>query len=180
MAAALESDAAEVVAQVKRFGLEGVVAKRRDSIYESGKRPGSWVKYRINQREEFIIGGYRREGAMFDALLVGRFQRNQLMFIEKVKNGFVSATRKQVFDALQDLIIPECPFANLPERVKRRAAVDTEEMMDCVWVNPVQQCEVDFVQWTRGGHLRHSAFRQLTDRLAGSKSPTRQRSKRRI
>jgi bifunctional non-homologous end joining protein LigD len=170
VAAALESSATEIVSQVKRFGLEGIVAKRRDSIYESGKRPGSWVKYRINRREEFIIGGYRRSGSLFDAILVGRFEDDQLKFIEKIKNGFVPATRKQVFDALQDLIIGRCPFANLPERAKRRAAVDAEEMKNCVWVRPVQQCEVDLVEWTRGGHLRHSAFRQLTDRISGPKA----------
>jgi bifunctional non-homologous end joining protein LigD len=166
LAAALTAGASDVVQQVKRLGLEGIVAKRRDSIYESGKRPGSWVKYRVNAREEFVIGGYRRGGPLLDAILVGRFHGDRLMFIEKVKNGFVPATRKQVFDTLQDLIIPECPFSNLPERANRRGAVDAEEMKDCVWLRPVQQCEIDFVEWTRGGHLRHAAFRDLTPRLS--------------
>ncbi len=171
LAAAFTASAADLVQQVKRLGLEGVVAKRRDSIYESGKRPGSWVKYRVNAREEFIIGGYRRGGPLLDAILVGRFQNDRLIFVEKVKNGFVPATRKQVFDMVQDLIVRECPFANLPEPANRRGAVDVEEMKDCVWLRPVQQCEVDFVEWTRGGHLRHAAFRALTDRLAADRRP---------
>ncbi len=62
-------------------------------------------------------------------------------------------------------------FANLPEPANRRGAVDVEEMKDCVWLRPVQQCEVDFVEWTRGGHLRHAAFRALTDRLAADRRP---------
>jgi bifunctional non-homologous end joining protein LigD len=168
LAAALHANASEFVSQVRHFGLEGVVAKRRDSMYEAGKRPGSWVKYRVNEREEFVIGGYRSAGSMFDAILVGRFDGDRLKFVEKVKNGFVPATRKQVFDAVQGLIINECPFVNLPEKSKRRGAVDSEEMRECVWLRPVQVCEIEFVEWTRGGHLRHASFRQLADRLSGA------------
>jgi bifunctional non-homologous end joining protein LigD len=105
---------------------------------------------------------------MFDAILVGRFDGDRLKFVEKVKNGFVPATRKQVFDAVQGLIINECPFVNLPEKSKRRGAVDSEEMRECVWLRPVQVCEIEFVEWTRGGHLRHASFRQLADRLSGA------------
>lgn len=166
LAAILHASAPAITEGTRKLGLEGIVAKQRDSIYQSGKRPGSWVKYRVNQREEFIIGGYRRAGQYFDALLVGRFDGDKLMFVDKVKNGFVPETRKQVYEALQDLIIPACPFANLPERTHRRAAVDAEEIKICTWVRPEQKCEVDFAEWTKAGRLRHSSFRALTGRIS--------------
>jgi bifunctional non-homologous end joining protein LigD len=147
---AFRADATELPSEVQRMELEGVVAKRADSIYETRKRPGSWIKYRLNQRREFVIGGYRhRYDALLDSILVGRFERGHLLFVDKLKNGFVAETRKQVFAALEDFIVPECPFANLPERADRRGAVDAEEMKYCGCVKPVQQCEIDFVEWTR-------------------------------
>jgi bifunctional non-homologous end joining protein LigD len=164
LSAAVQANAAEFLTQVRRLGLEGVVAKRLDSIYESGKRPGSWIKYRVNEREEFVIGGYRRSDPTMNAILVGQFRNDKLWFVEKVKNGFVPETRQRVFEALQTLIVEKCPFANLPERDNRRGAVNAEQMKQCVWVEPVQRCEIDFVEWTRGGHLRHAAFRDLTGR----------------
>ncbi|HZP17112.1 MAG TPA: non-homologous end-joining DNA ligase [Terriglobales bacterium] len=164
LATAVNTDARTLLAEVKKLGLEGVVAKDPESYYESGKRSGRWLKYRLNQREEFLIGGYRPGTNYVDAILVGRFEGTKLMFVEKVRNGFTRESRKQVFEALQDLVIPECPFANLPERSKRRGAVDAEQMKRCVWVRPEQKCEIEFAEWTRERRLRHPAFRQLTRR----------------
>ncbi len=163
MAAVLESDAHALVEEVKRLGLEGVVAKRRNSRYESGKRSGAWVKHRINERETFVIGGYIPWKSTFEALLVGRPEGKRLLFIKKLRNGFVPRTRTEVLAAIEDLKIPKCPFVNLPESGDRRGAVDAEEMKRCVWVEPKVKCEVEFEEWTEGGRLRHAAFRQLVN-----------------
>jgi bifunctional non-homologous end joining protein LigD len=165
LAAALETDAQALVAQVKRLGLEGVVAKRSDSHYESGKRSGAWVKYRLNEREEFIIGGYLPGRTRLDALLVGRERRGKLYFVKKVRNGFVPRTRQEILKALKPLKVAECPFDNLPEPSSRRGAVDEEEMKSCVWVRPERQAEIEFAEQTAGGRLRHAAFRRLIDDL---------------
>jgi hypothetical protein len=66
MSGCLEASAAEVVAAVKAQGLEGVIAERRSSRYESGKRSGAWVKMRINKGQEPVIGGYVPAGGNFD------------------------------------------------------------------------------------------------------------------
>jgi ATP-dependent DNA ligase len=63
----LTASADELLRVAKEFGFEGIVAKRKDSIYESGKRTGAWVKYRVNRGQEFVIGGYT-PGNPFDAL----------------------------------------------------------------------------------------------------------------
>jgi bifunctional non-homologous end joining protein LigD len=71
MSESLDASAAEVVAALKKQGLEGVIAKRRSSRYEPGKRSGTWVKMRINKGQELVIGGYVPAGSNFDSLVVG-------------------------------------------------------------------------------------------------------------
>ena len=163
MAEVLDSDAASLLAQVKRLGLEGILAKRADSPYESGRRSGAWVKYRVNEREEFVIGGYLPGRTGLDALLVGRERAGKLYFTKKVRNGFVPASRRVVLNAISRLKTRRCPFVNLPEPSSRRGAVDAEEMRECVWVRPERRAEIEFAEKTAGGRLRHAAFRQLVD-----------------
>jgi bifunctional non-homologous end joining protein LigD len=161
LAAVLDADLPSLLAEIRRRGLEGLVAKRKDSIYEAGKRSGSWMKYRINERDEFVIGGYLPGRNFLDAVLVGRWQGKKLYFVKKVRNGLVRRTREQVLRAVEPLRTPKCPFINLPEAPDRRGAVDAKEMKRCVWVEPRIRCEVEFEEKTRGGRLRHAAFRQL-------------------
>ena len=77
----LEATAAEIVAAVKKQGLEGVIAKRRDSLYEPGRRSGAWVKMRINKGQELVIGGYVPSGKNFDSLIVGYYERDDLIYL---------------------------------------------------------------------------------------------------
>lgn len=159
----LDAHAKSLVAQVKRLGLEGVVAKRSQSRYEPGKRSGAWVKYRINEREDLIIGGYLPGRTGLDALLVGRKRGGKLYFVKKVRNGFVPHSRERLLTALKPLQIAGCPFVNLPEPSSRRGAVDKEEMPVCVWVRPERQAEIEYAERTTGGRLRHASFRTLIE-----------------
>ena len=70
LAEVFEDGPTNLVATAKELGFEGIVAKRKDSLYESGKRTGAWVKYRVNKGQEFVIGGYTPRNP-FDALIVG-------------------------------------------------------------------------------------------------------------
>ncbi len=74
------ADAEKMISAVREQGLEGIVAKRRDSFYEPGRRNGAWLKMRIGSGQEFVIGGYTPSPKKFDAVLVGYFQGNRLMF----------------------------------------------------------------------------------------------------
>ena len=91
----LDTSAVELVRVAREFGFEGVVAKRKDSVYESGKRTGAWVKYRVNRGQEFVIGGYTA-GNPFDALIVGYYEGERLLYAAKVRNGFVPQVRREV------------------------------------------------------------------------------------
>ena len=89
----LETSAANMVAAAKQQGLEGVIAKRKDSLYQPGRRTGAWVKYRINRGQEFVIGGYFPGPHGFDSIIVGYYEGKNLMYVARTRNGFVPASR---------------------------------------------------------------------------------------
>ena len=118
----LQAPSGEILEAVRKLGLEGVVGKRTDSRYEPGERSGAWIKVRANMEQEFVIGGYVPGTRGFDALLVGIYEKKDLMFVAKVKNGFVPRIRDELFPALKTLQTANCPFKNLPEKGHRGGA----------------------------------------------------------
>jgi ATP-dependent DNA ligase len=72
---------------VRTHGLEGLIAKKRDSIYEPGQRSGAWRKMRVNQGQEFVIGSYTPNGQSFDALIFGYYDSGKLMYAARTRNG---------------------------------------------------------------------------------------------
>jgi DNA ligase D-like protein (predicted ligase) len=155
-----ETSARDMVSAVREQGLEGVVAKRKDSLYEAGKRSGSWVKYRLNRGQELVIGGYVSGPRGVDSVVVGYYKGRDLIYVARVRNGLVLATRRQVFEKLRHLQIPRCPFVNLPETAPSRwgEGLTAEDMKKCVWVRPQLVAQIEFLEWTESDHLRHSKF----------------------
>jgi hypothetical protein len=93
----LPGTAAQVLQAVKAMGLEGVVAKRRDSLYEPGERSRDWQKLKLENPQEFVIGGYRPDGEnSVDALLVGYYEGRKLCFAGKVRAGLVPHSRREL------------------------------------------------------------------------------------
>jgi ATP-dependent DNA ligase len=156
---------ASMISAVRAQGLEGLVAKRLDSLYEPGMRSGAWRKMRLNRSEEFVIGGYTRGGRTFDAIVIGRWDGERLVYVARTRVGFTPASRERLMEKMRPLEIPECPFANLPEARSGRwgEGLTAEKMKECVWVRPKLVAEVEFVEWPRDGHLRHARFVGLTD-----------------
>jgi ATP-dependent DNA ligase len=148
---------ADLIAAAREMQFEGVIAKRKDSLYESGKRSGAWVKYKLNRSQDFVVGGYTH-GNPLDALVVGYYDDGRLLYAAKVRNGFVPNLRRDVWRRLKDLKTDECPFANLPERKRTQWALTKEEMKNCVWLKPELVAQIEFTEWTPDGHLRHSKF----------------------
>lgn len=155
----------DVLAAVRELGLEGVVGKRRGSLYQPGKRTGTWIKHRTNRGQEFVIGGYTRGTRGFDALLLGVFDAGELRYAGKVRNGFTPVIRDRIFPTLKAEKVEACPFVNLPETGRSRwgEALTKEKMRECRWLNPVLVCNVGFVEWTDGGKLRHPTFQGMRD-----------------
>jgi bifunctional non-homologous end joining protein LigD len=93
------------------------------------------VKYKVNQGQEFVIGGYT-PGNPLDALIVGYYEGERLLYVAKVRNGFVPQLRREVAKRFKGLQIDACPFANLPEKKRTQWALTKEEMKNCVWLTP--------------------------------------------
>jgi DNA ligase D-like protein (predicted ligase) len=150
----------DLIASVKTQGLEGLVAKRRNSRYEPGMRSGAWQKMRVNRGQELVIGGYTHGTRTFDALVLGVYEGAKLLYVARTRNGFTPAIRAALFKRFKPLEIDQCPFANLPELRGGRwgEGLTKAKMADCQWLKPVLVAQIDFLEWTAENHLRHSKF----------------------
>jgi ATP-dependent DNA ligase len=95
--------AAEMLNFVKKRGLEGVVAKRTDSIYQPGQRSGLWTKHRLNLGQEFVIGGYVPSSLGVNSVIVGFYRGLDLIYSARVRAGLVPATRRELFEKIRHL-----------------------------------------------------------------------------
>jgi DNA ligase D-like protein (predicted ligase) len=159
------ADAEKMISAVRAQGLEGIVAKRRDSFYEPGRRNGAWLKMRIGGGQEFVIGGFTLSPKNFDAILVGYFEGSKLMFAARVRNGFVPTLRASVLRKFKGLETHKCPFANLPESEKGHwgEGLTAADMEKCVWLKPKLVAAIEYAEWTPANHLRHSRFVALRE-----------------
>lgn len=148
----------QLIRAARELELEGVVAKRKGSIYEPGKRSGAWLKYKIKNSQEFVIGGYTLSGKPFDALVVGCYNAGKLRYVGKVRAGFVPHMRCSMFPLLQKVVADQCPFADLPEKRRTLYSLTAEDMQNCRWLKPVLVAQIEFREWTSDGHLRHASF----------------------
>jgi bifunctional non-homologous end joining protein LigD len=144
----------DVLAAASGAGLEGVVAKRRDSLYRPGARTSDWLKLKIVKSQEVVIGGWtdgegERAGSL-GALLLGVNDNGTLCYAGKVGTGFDARSRRDLLAALRPLVCPDSPFAAGP------AASDGVH-----FVEPTLVGEVSYGEWTAAGHLRHTSWRGL-------------------
>jgi bifunctional non-homologous end joining protein LigD len=149
-------DAAAALSTSRQRGLEGIVAKRRDSRYEAGRRSRHWVKVKHVRTQEVVIGGWqpgagRREGTI-GSLLVGVPGPAGLAYAGHVGTGFSDAMLTHLDAVLRPMRRDTAPFATEVPRADARAAV---------WVQPRLVGEVAFGEWTKDGRLRHPAWRGL-------------------
>jgi bifunctional non-homologous end joining protein LigD len=159
----LQGDVRELSEAMQKLGLEGLIAKKRDSKYETGARSGSWIKFKWGHEQEFVIGGYTDpEGSRpyFGSVIVGYYEGHRLIFAAKVGTGFNTKLLKSLYDRFQKIRIDQTPFANLPERGGHLTA---SQMRFCKWVEPRLVCQIRFTEWTRDGHLRQPVFLGLRE-----------------
>jgi bifunctional non-homologous end joining protein LigD len=150
-----------LLAATDEQGLEGVVAKRLDSIYVPGRRGSSWLKIKNYQRQELVIGGWTDgKGSRADrigALHLGVYDdTHTLRYAGKVGSGFDEEDLDHLVALLADLACEDSPFTG---RQPPRGAH---------YVNPSLVCEVEFTQWTKDGLLRHSVYKGLREDKAAA------------
>ena len=134
----------------RETGLEGVVAKRAHSRYES-RRCSDWVKLKIVERQEFVICGFTAgERDHFGALVLGLYDDGQLSWAGNVGTGFDQKTLALLRQKLDPLVTPQSPFPHLPK--------DPKVGKDVTWVKPELVAEVKFANWTGEGRLRAPVY----------------------
>ncbi len=148
---------ADLYEAARRQGLEGIVAKRLDSPYRPGRRSGEWIKTRIFNRQEFVIGGWipgegSRSGRV-GSLLVGYYEGDALTYAGGVGSGLKQAEIDELTAALKKLERDESPFASGgPKGARLRAAR---------WADPALVAEVAWSEWTDEGTLRQPSFKGI-------------------
>ena len=165
---AIGGDAQRLLEEVKRRGLEGIIGKRRNSVYEPGRRSGSWIKLKCVSEQEFVIGGYtppQGSRKYFGAILAGYYENKKLVFAGKVGTGFTAKSLSTLYKKFQKEARDHCPFVDLPLKQNGQWVQDiTPSMMRKMhWVNPVFVCEIKFAEWTRDKKLRAPVFLGLRE-----------------
>jgi bifunctional non-homologous end joining protein LigD len=156
-------EAKTLLDEVKRRGLEGIIGKQRNSIYEPGPRSGAWIKLKCVNEQEFVIGGYTPpQGARkhFGAILVGYYENKKLVFAGKVGTGLTAKSLSMLHKKFQKETRDDCPFADLPSKQNGQwvQGITPSMMRKIHWVNPMLVCEVKFAEWTRDKKLRAPVF----------------------
>lgn len=156
--AAFHADGQAVVEATREQGLEGVVAKRRDSTYFPGRRSDCWIKIKHVRRTSAVVAGWKRgEGGRagrIGSLILGVQGEHGLEYVGHVGTGFDAPTLAALGRRLEPLRRTQSPF---PTPLTR------EQARDAVWVEPVLVCEVDYAAWTRDGRLRHPSYKGLRE-----------------
>ena len=150
-----EEDGIALNAAALASGFEGVIGKRKESRYESGRRSQSWLKVKPTLTADFVIGGYTKgkgSRALLGALLVGYWDRKKLVYASHVGSGFDERALRDVKARLEPLQRKTCPFAEIPELNG-----------PTTWVEPEAVAEVAFHSWTDDDHLRAPVFLRLRD-----------------
>jgi len=169
----ISGDVKALLAEVKRRGLEGLIGKQRDSVYEPGRRSGAWIKLKCLNEQEFVIGGYSPPAGSrkhFGAILVGYYDGGKLKFAGKVGSGFTAKSLSTLSKKFREEEREDCPFVDLPsphggEWVQ---GITPSMMKKMHWVNPKFVAQIKFAEWTRDGKLRQPVFLGLRE----DKSPT--------
>jgi bifunctional non-homologous end joining protein LigD len=139
-------------------GLEGVVVKRLDSVYEPGARPGSWLKVKNQLMQEVVVAGWKpgqgNRTGLVGSLLVGVYSAGLLVYAGHVGTGFSDPVLRMLTRRLDALRRPDSPFDG---------PVPAEYSRPAVWVEPRLVIDVTFDRWTRAGRMRAPAYRGLRD-----------------
>jgi bifunctional non-homologous end joining protein LigD len=152
----IEGSGEAIFKEAGRRGLEGIVSKRADAPYRSG-RVGDWIKAKCIQRQEFVVGGFTEgEGARkggVGSLLLGYYEGGVLRYAGHVGTGFTAQGAIDLRERLARLKIAKPAYAEVPKEARPGA----------IWVRPDLVGEVEFTNWTGDGVLRHPSFQGLRE-----------------
>jgi bifunctional non-homologous end joining protein LigD len=153
-------------AAADRMGLEGIIAKKSDSLYSPNLRSKEWLKIKINKRQEVVIAGFTKNedtAKYFSSLLLGVYENKSLQYVGKVGTGFSDKTQKELMEQFKPLIIDKSPFDEIPDVNKASRFRPNPPKAKAVWLKPELVCEVAFTEVTEDGVFRHPSFKGMRE-----------------
>lgn len=149
----IEGNGAQFLKEACKYGLEGIVSKRGDSVYEN-TRTRTWLKVKCLRRQEFVIAGYTLsdKGIPFSSLILGFYEKGKLIYAGRAGTGFSNQMRVDLKKMLDRIVRKDRPFEQIPKDPGLRRAV---------WTEPKLVGEVAFSEWTDEGIIRHPSFQGL-------------------
>jgi bifunctional non-homologous end joining protein LigD len=149
----LEESGVEFFNQIKKLNMEGMIAKKANSLYSKGKRTSNWLKIKNVKTEEAIIVGFtspKGQRTGFGSLLLAQYNKKKLTYIGNVGTGFTEKILKELYSKLRKLSTKDCPVWN-PGKIGN----------DITWVDPVLVCNLKYTEKTTDGIVRHPVFQGL-------------------
>ncbi len=160
----------EFLEAAKKMDLEGIMAKRKDSLYHPKIRTKDWLKIKANKRQEVVIGGFTLNddsSKLFSSLLVGVYDGKELVYTGKVGTGFNDADQREMLELFKPLITKKVPFAEEPDVNKPSRFRPNPPHASVTWLKPELLCEVSYTELTSDGVMRHPSFQGMrTDKSA--------------
>jgi bifunctional non-homologous end joining protein LigD len=156
-----DTSGTEFYKTAQEMGLEGIMAKKNDSLYYPDNRSKEWLKIKANKRQEVVIGGYTiNEGSnkLFSSLLVGVFHDDELHYTGKIGTGFSQKLQKEMMEQFKKFKTNKNPFHVLPDVNKPSRFRPNPPKAEAYWLKPELICEVSYAELTSDGVMRHPSF----------------------
>lgn len=167
-----ETSGTDFLEEAKRLGLEGIMAKRKDSVYHVHNRSRDWLKIKANKRQEVVIGGYTLNddsNKLFSSILVGVYEGSKFIYTGKVGTGFNRKLQTEMMELFKPLIIKKAPFAEEPDVNKPSRFRPNPPHATVTWIRPELVCEVSFTEMTSDGVMRHPSFEGMREDKSAKK-----------
>ncbi|MBW7674190.1 DNA ligase D [Chryseobacterium chendengshani] len=151
----------EFLEAAKKMGLEGIMAKRKDSQYHTKNRTKDWLKIKSNKRQEVVIGGFTLNddsSKLFSSLLVGVYENKKLIYTGKVGTGFNAKMQKEMMELFKPLMTDKVPFSEEPDVNKPSRFRPNPPHATVTWLKPELIGEVSYTELTTDGVMRHPSF----------------------
>lgn len=161
-----ETSGIHFLEEAKKLGLEGIMAKRKDSIYHVHNRSKDWLKIKANKRQEVVIAGFTLNddsSKLFSSLLVGVYEGKKLIYTGKVGTGFNVKLQKEMMELFKPLIVSKAAFSEEPDVNKPSRFRPNPPHATVTWLKPELVCEVSFTELTSDGVMRHPSFNGMRE-----------------
>ena len=161
-----DTTATDFLKATANLGIEGIMAKKKDSVYKEGERTKEWLKIKSNKRHEVVIGGFTQNEnspKAFSSLLVGVFDHGELHYTGKIGTGFNTQMQKELLTKMKKLVIKKSPFNITPDVNKPSRFRPNPPKSSVTWIKPQLVCEVSYAELTEDDVMRHPSFEGLRE-----------------